>query len=128
MENKIIKTSILLVLLVGALLFVNFNLIQSAAEDPYYTQPTILQDILGDVFLILFFPSGLLNLIPLFQGSSEAPDAGIAALLIGPFLWVIYAGLGGLYISFQKPRSYIFLGIFVILLILNISGCKGMVP
>lgn len=123
-ENKTIKTSILLVLLVGALLFVYFNYWGlNPTDNPYYTRPTIFR---ASIIGIPFFPSGLLNLIPLFQGTPEAPDAGIGALLIGPFLWAIYAGLGGLYISSPKPRSYTFLGIFVLLLVLNISGCNGM--
>lgn len=125
-ENKILKIILLFVLLIVALLYSYFN--NSFFNNPeliYIEKPTIRGAVIAIPYSF-FFPAGLLNLIPLFQGRPEAPEAGVAALLIGPFVWIIYVFLGGLYVSFRRPISYSFLVIFLLLLLLNIAGCNGM--
>jgi Na+/proline symporter len=121
LENKKFKLYLLLVLLIGALLYLYFYLtnIENAPDSirySGYTLPTLSELLLS----IPFFPSGLLT--P-FLSNPDNDYAPVAGLLLGPFLWAIYWYLGARYISLQKSESYKFLGIFVFILILNVAGC-----
>ena len=121
-EKRKFKLILLLVLLIAALLYLYFYFtsienVPDSIRYSGYTLPT-----LSDLLLrIPFFPSGLLN--PFFQSSPDNDYAPVAGLLLGPFIWAIYWYLGARYISLQKSESYKFLGIFVIILILNVAGC-----
>lgn len=116
-ENKTLKIIFLLILFIGAMLIADSNNMEQLPPDEQKLNP------LGSVFLILFFPIGLLNLIPLFQGSPGAPDAGVAAIIIAPFIWPVYGYISFIYISLRRPLSYLILVVLLLLLVLNVAGC-----
>lgn len=118
-ENKTLKIIFLLILFIGAMLIAVLN----RMEQQSYGEPNIT--FLGAVFLIPFFPMGLLHLIPLFQGSSDAQYAPVAALILAPFIWPVYGYISFIYISLRRPLSYLILVVLLLLLVLNVSGCGG---
>ena len=116
-ENKTLKIIFLLILFIGAMLIADSNNVEQLPPDEQKL------NLLGSVFLILFFPIGLLNLIPFFQGSPGAPDAGVAAIIIAPFIWPVYGYISFIYISLRRPLSYLILVVLFLLLVLNVAGC-----
>ena len=116
-ENKTLKIIFLLILFIGAMLIADSNNVEQLPPDEQKL------NLLGSVFLILFFPIGLLNLIPFFQGSPGAQDAGVAAIIIAPFIWPVYGYISFIYISLRRPLSYLILVVLLLLLVLNVAGC-----
>ncbi|MBN8654960.1 MAG: hypothetical protein J0M11_04420 [Anaerolineae bacterium] len=124
-DNKRLKIFFLLFSLILAMLYVYYNFwgIENAPNRySGYTPPTLF-DV---VSAIPFFPAGLLNLMGLFQIDPDNDYASIPYLIIAPFLWIIYVFLGALFVFIKKKISYLFLGVFVLVLIFNVSGCQGM--
>ena len=125
-ENRKFKLLLLLILLIAALLYVYFYLtdienVPDSIRYSGYTKSTSFEILLS----LPFFLSGLLMFIPLFQNSPNNDYASAAALILGPLLWVIYFIVGKKYLSSERTESYKFLGWFVLILVLNISGCTS---
>ncbi len=126
-ENRKFKLFLLLVLLIAAMLYLYFYLtnienVPDSIRYSGYTPPTLFNVVLA----IPFFPAGLLNLMGLFQIDPYNDFASFPYLIISPFLWIIYVFLGALFVFIKKKTSYLFLGVFGLVLIFNVAGCQGM--
>lgn len=122
-ENKTLKIIFLLILFIGAMLIADSNRMEQLPPlPPGEPKPNFL----GTVFLIPFFPIGLLYFIPSFH-NPEAPEAWVAAYFIAPFIWPVYGYISFIYISLRRPLSYLFLVVLLLLLVVNVAGC-GAIP